>query len=159
MLCRLALLTLLGAACACDAPPRDKEPAQPPVPGIAAPIPLSKQEAGALAEQCGKMSLEQFHRARKDGIENTPEGKATAEFSHHYNAHLNVCFYLLTVSSPGTLRKMLFDINGGELYGEYLGPATIDSPAAARPKTCRIESFYCASGREWDVLAEPYMRD
>jgi hypothetical protein len=159
MLCRLAFLTLLGAACACDAPPRDKEPVQPAVQGEAAPVSLSKQETDALSERCGKMSLEQFHRARKDGIENTADGKATAEFAHHYNTKLTTCFYLLTVSSSGTLNKMLFDINGGELYGEYLGPAIIESPADARPKTCRIESFYCASGREWDVLVEPYMQE
>ena len=99
------------------------------------------------------MSREQFQHASQD------ERDKTAEFAHHYNTKLNVCFYLLTVSSPGTLKKMIFDINGGELYGEFLGPAILESPAASRPKTCRIESFYCASAREWDVLSEPYMQE
>jgi hypothetical protein len=72
---------------------------------------------------------------------------------------LNTCFYLLTVASPATRRKMLFDINGGELYGEFLDAAVVDSPKPPMPKACRVESFYCASEREWHVLIEPYMED
>ena len=82
-----------------------------------------------------------------------------AEFRNHYNAKLDTCFYLLTLVTSGSRKKMLFDVNGGELYGEYLGPAEFTSPVAERPKTCRVESFYCASGREWEVLVEPYMQD
>ena len=159
MLCRLALLTLLAALSACDAPPRVEGPAPPKPAEIPAAAPLSKQQAGELSAQCAKLSREQFQHAWKDGREKTAEGPLTAEFANHYNTKLNICFYLLTVSSPGTLKKMLFDINGGELYGEFLGPAIAESPAAGRPKTCRIESLYCASAREWDVLAEPYMLD
>lgn len=161
MLCRLALLTLLGALCACDAPPRSKE-STPPAAQVdekAPAAPLSKQQADELSEQCGKMSREQFRRAWKEGSENTAEGETTAEFKNHYNPKLSTCFYLLTVASAGTLKKMLFDINGGELYGEYLGPAAVVSPPASFPKTCRVESLYCASGREWDVLVRPYMED
>lgn len=159
MLCRLAIWTLLGALSACDAPPKVQQPAPPSPAEIPAVAPLSKQQADDLAAQCGKWSREQFQRAWKDGKEVTAQGQSTAEFAFHYNKSLNVCFYLLTVSSDSTLKKMLFDINGGELYGEFLGPVIVESPAASRPKTCRIESFYCASVREWEVLAEPYMKD
>ena len=155
----LAPLALLWALAACDAPPPGKEPILPPVQDKAAPAPLSKQEIGERSEQCGKLSREQFRRAWKDGRVNTDDGQMIAEFRNHYNAQLDTCFYLLSVASAGVLKKMLFDINGGELYGEYLGPANIESPAAERLKACRVESFYCASGREWDVLVEPYMQD
>src|SRR5260221_1150156 len=117
MHCRWALLTFLGALAACDA--RQGEPSRPPVIEKPAPASLSKQQLDDRSQQCAKISREQFRRAWKDGTENTAEGKLTAEFASHYNAKLNTCFYLLAVSSPGTLKKMLFDINGGELYGEY----------------------------------------
>ena len=159
MLCRLVLLMLLGAVSACDAPPRSKEPAAPKAQEKVVVPPLSRQQLYERSEQCGKMSREQFRRAWKDGTEQTAEGKTTAEFVNHYNAKLSTCSYLLTVASAGTLKKILFDINGGELYGEFLGPAIVESPAVSRPKACRVESFYCASGGEWDVLVRPYMED
>ena len=153
MLCRLAILTLFGVLSACDAPPSVKEPAPPRPAEIPAAPQRSKQQADELSAQCGKMASEQFQRAWKDGNEITAEGQSTAEFAFHYNTKLNVCFYLLNVSSPGNFKKMLFDLNGGELYGEYHGPAV------SRPKACRMESLYCASAQEWEVLAEPYMKD
>jgi hypothetical protein len=139
-------------------------------PEKAAAAPLSQQRADELSEQCGKMSHEQFRRAWTSGTENTAEGQMTAEFAHHYNAKLNTCFYLLTVNRyahkngrgdapASTLNKMLFDINGGELYGEYLGLATAESPAGSFPKTCRVEGLYCASAREWEVLVRAYFED
>jgi hypothetical protein len=157
MLCRLALTLSLGAVCACDAPPPGPEPVAARAPEKAVPVPPSKQRAGELSEQCGKQSREQFRRAWQDGKENAADGKLGAEFTSHYNGKLNTCFYLLTVASANSLKKMLFDINGGELYGEYLGPAQAESPASGQPKICRVESFYCASAREWDVLVAPYM--
>ena len=161
MLRRLALLALLGALCACDSTVRDKDARQPAAkaPEKAAAPPLSPQQVSELAGQCEKMSREQFRRAWKDGSEKTAQGQVTAEFRNHYNAKLKTCFYLLTVASAGTLNKMLFDVNGGELYGEYLGPATNDPPPTGFPKVCMVESLYCASGREWDVLVRPYMEN
>jgi hypothetical protein len=152
-------LALLGAVCACDAPPRARELAPPMVQMKEAAKVLSKQQAGELSEQCAKMSRGQFRRAWKDGTEHTAAGRTIAEFVSHYNTSLNTCFYLLTVTSAGTLKKMLYDMNGGELYGEYLGPAIVESPSAGRPVTCRVDSFYCASEGEWGVLVRPYMED
>ena len=155
---RLALLTLLAALIACEPRPELKPPAAPKVEEKPAAAPLPKQQLSELSAKCAKASASQFQRALKDGIESTPEGKATAEYRSHYNAKQNACFYLLTVTSSAALKKMLFDVNGGELYGEFLGSPTVESPPV-RPKTCRVESFYCASGGEWDVLVRPYVED
>ncbi len=158
MVRRLALLTLFAALAACDPRPPVQQAAPPRAEEKPVPAPLSKKQAGELSAQCRKSALEQFRRGWKDGSEVTAEGKTTAQYASHYNAKLKTCFYLLTVASPATLRKMLFDVNGGELYGEYLGSTVVESPVG-RPKTCRMESFYCASGGEWDVLVRPYMED
>jgi hypothetical protein len=154
MLCRLTLLMLLGAVSACDAPP-GKQPVQPAVQEKKAPEP-STQQVEELSVQCEKKSRDQFRRDWQDG---TPDGRTTAEFASHYNVKRNTCFYLLTVASAGTHRQMLFDINDGEQYGEYLGPAAAGSPATGLPTTCRIEGMYCASRREWGVLVGPYMEE
>lgn len=143
---------LLGLVSACNAPQQETVSVQPKAPAQAAPVP-SKQRIADLTEQCGKKSREEFRRGWK-------EDAKTAEFASHYNAKLNTCFYLLTVSHPmGTLGKTLFDINGGEQYGEYLGPPTDESPPASQPASCRVEGFYCASRREWEVLVGPFMED
>jgi hypothetical protein len=155
----LVLLALLAAVSACDAPQRNSEALPPKTPARDAARTLTKQQLGELSARCAKMSREQFRRAWRDGTEITAEGKTTAEFASHYNAKLKTCFYLLSVASAGSLRKMLFDINGGEQYGEYQGPADFDSPMAGRPKACRVENLYCASGGEWLVLVAPYMED
>ena len=149
---------MVGLLSACDVP---REAVAPPAPAAqkpAAPA-LSKQQIADRSEQCRSKSRAQFARDWKDGVENTAEGKTTAEFTNHYNARMNTCFYLLTVASPGMQKKMLFDINGGELLGEFQGAPAVDAPKPQIPKACRVESFYCASEREWHVLIEPYMED
>ncbi len=155
MRCRLAMLTLLAAVSACDPSPRGKAAVQPSAREKEAVPALSKQQVEELSEQCGKTSRDQFRRDWKDGVAPAADGQMTAGFSNHYNAKLNTCFYLLTVkqSTNSALKIMLFDINDGEQYGEYLGPA------AGLPRICRIEGMYCASEREWEVLVRPYMED
>ena len=157
---RLALVMLLGAVCACDAPPRVTESMQPKAPKKEAEPALTKQQVSELSEQCGKKAREEFRRGWKDGTVATADGNKTAEFTNHYSVKLKTCFYLLTVNhTASTLGKTLFDINEGEQYGEYLGPATDESPAASQPASCRVTGFYCASRREWEVLIGPYMED
>jgi hypothetical protein len=162
-------LTLLGALAACDAP-RGTQPAQVKAEEKEVELVLSQQQVYELTEQCGKKSREEFRRAWNEGTVKTADGQMTAEFTNHYNVRLNSCFYLLTVShytagsdngsaSASTLNKMLFDINEGERYGEYLGPATDESPPVKFPETCKVVSLNCASRREWEVLAGPYMED
>jgi len=135
---------LVAVLSACDAPPQVAAPAPSKVPHKPAEAPPSKQQLEALSGECEKLAR---------------EGGKGAEIASHYNVKLKSCFYVITEVSGDTLRKKLFDLNGGDLYGEYLGPAVVESPATPRPKTCRIESFHCASAREWDVLAEPYMQE
>jgi hypothetical protein len=170
MLRRLALLTLLGALCACDAPPRDAKPMQPLARDRERAAVPSKEQVRERSGQCAKRSRDRFRRDWKDGSAETADGRMTADFTNHYNAKLGACFYLLTVShaandngqvgaSAGTVRKMLFDIDTAELYGEYLGPATDGSPTDAFPTTCRMESLHCGSGREWEALLERYIQE
>jgi hypothetical protein len=156
---RYLAMLVVGLLPACDVPTRDKVAAPPPPPLEKAEVPLSKQEIAENSSQCGSKSRAQFTRDWKDGTEVTAEGRTRAEFASHYNVKLNTCFYLLTVASPGTLKRMLFDIGSGEQYGEFLGPAVVESPAAERPKACRLGGFYCASAGEWEVLVRPYMED
>jgi hypothetical protein len=157
--CRLAALILLGALSSCDAPQPAAPPAPPKIEEKPVVAPLTKQQSYERSAQCGKLSHEQFRRAWSGGPVATEDGPMAAEFTSHYNERLNTCFYLLTLTSANTLKKMLYDVNGGELYGEYHGPVVQDSPSARRPKICRVESFYCASWREWEVLVDPYMED
>jgi hypothetical protein len=149
---RLALFILLGLVSACNAPQQNTVAVQPKAPAKVAPAP-SKERIADLTEQCGKKAREEFGRGWK-------EDTKKVEFASHYNAKLNTCFYLLTVSHPtGTLGRSLFDMNGGEQYGEYLGPAVDESPATKQPASCRVEGIYCASRREWEVLVGPFMED
>jgi hypothetical protein len=139
-----ALCALACLVSACDRPPAPVEAPQPVVQERAEPVPSPKQIADR-SEQCRQKSSEAFRRSRKD-----PE-KGAAAFTSHYNARMNSCFYLVTVDNPGEQSRTLYDLSEGELYGEFLGPAE------GEPKTCRLIAFYCASGREWDVLVRPYM--
>ena len=160
MLYRLALLTMLGLVSACNAPQRDTVSVQPKATAKVADPALSKQQVADLTEVCGKKAREEFRREWKEGTVATADGNKTAEFTNHYSVKLKTCFYLLTVNhTASTLGKTLFDINEGEQYGEYLGPATDESPAASQPASCRVTGFYCASRREWEVLVGPYMED
>ena len=150
----LALLPLLAAIAACDAPPQ-KNAATPPVASIEAPLPGPlKPGAGGLtlSEQCERAAGEIFRRDWREGTVTVAEGFLKAAFLSHYNARRNTCFYLLTVGQcvhpngePGALSRKLFDLHTGELYGELAG------------NTCRVDGYYCASGGEWEVLVEPYM--
>lgn len=166
---RLTLWTLLGALCACDAP-RDAKPVQPVARDKEPAAVLSREQVRERSEQCASMSRDRFRRDWKDGSAETADGRAAAEFSNHYNAKLDACFYLLTVShsanddgqgsaSAGTLSRKLFDLDTAELYGEYLGPAADGSPADDFPKACRLEALHCGSRREWEVLLDRYMQD
>ena len=167
---RLALWTLLGALCACDAPPRDAATGQPAARHEEPAAVRSKEQVRARSEQCEKKTRDRFRRDWKDGSANTADRRMTAEFSNYYNAKLDTCFYLLTVShgtndngrgsaSADTLSRKLFDIDTAELYGEYLGPPADGSPADGFPARCRLEALHCGSRREWEVLLDRYMQN
>jgi hypothetical protein len=163
----MALLALLALIAAWDrsSPPAVDAPAAP----IAQEEPqapnLSGEALRAAHEQCSRKAGEEFRRAWNEGSVATADWLETAEFSNHYNAKLGVCFYLLAVvrrtpadAGEAVLRRlMLFDVNEGELYGEYRGPESGGSAGAGMPAICRVAALYCASRNEWDRLVEPFM--
>lgn len=152
---RLRLLTLVllsGLATACDAP-RPPPPATAPTPTQSqpAPAPLTPQQQTDLAAQCERKSGERFRR-------DWP-GRPAAEYSAHYNRKLKSCFYIVTITDTKR-SKSLVDIGENEVYGEYTGPLEAPgetTPAAQIPTACRVESMYCASEREWNVLVARYL--
>jgi hypothetical protein len=147
---RLALLMALGAVSACDAPPRAAAPTPPPAPAEPAAV-LSRQQVQERSEQCAKKARETFGRDSGGG--------AAAEFAFHYSTGRDTCFYLLTITRQETLSRKLLDIDENETYGEFLGLAAGEPPLKDMPEICRVESLYCASRGEWEILAAPYMRD
>lgn len=154
MLSRLAILALLPAVCACDPRPPTTDAGPPAAPPGEPRVALSNAQARERSEECGRTSREVFQREWKEAAAGAAPGQPAVDFTNHYNAKLDTCFYLLTVNDAASgLRKMLFDVNEREPYGEYLGRE------AAFPATCRVEHLYCASSGEWDVLVSPYMED
>jgi hypothetical protein len=146
-------LALIAALAACDAPPpaADTRPRAVPQKAAAA---LSNAQSRERSEECGKLSRATFQREWKDAAATPGEAPARVDFTNHYNAKLDACFYLLTVShSAERFRKLLFEVNEREPYGEYA------SAVPGSPLTCRVEHLYCGSSGEWDVLAAPYMED
>jgi hypothetical protein len=146
-----------------------------PVPRtVSAPAPIAQEQPASVHRsvdemsqsiaQCAQKSGEEFRRAWNDGTLSTDAWTETAEYTSHYNAKQDACFFLITVvrQLPATgavmlVRKMLYDANEGELYGEYAGPQAGGSPGSAMPDRCRMTAFYCASRKEWDRLAETFM--
>ena len=146
MLWRLAMLALLGAVIACNPRTHTAEPPRAAPQEEPASV-LSEQQVRERSEQCASASREAFQR----------DWKGAGDFAHHYNARLDTCFFLLTVESLETRSRKLFDVNERELYGEYLGPLADESPMKTSPAECRVAGFYCASGREWEVLVRNFM--
>jgi len=114
--------------------------------------------------QCAQKSGDEFRRAWNEGTVSTDAWTETAKYASHYNAPQDACFFLITVvrqpTAPGTVmlvRQMLYDVNQGELYGEYVGPEAGGAPGAGLPDTCRVTSLYCASRGEWGRLAATFM--
>lgn len=112
---------------------------------------LSRQQVQERAEQCAKKARETFRRDSGGG--------AAAEFAFHYSTGRDTCFYLLSITRQETLSKKLLDIDENETYGEFLGLAAGEPPLKDMPAICRVESLYCASRGEWEILAASYMRD
>lgn len=158
MPCRPALLAPLAALCVfgCDAPPRGTDTSAVTLaPAARAPAaPLSNAQSRERSEECGRRSREAFQREWKEVAAAPGEAPARVDFTNHYNAKLDACFYQLTVShSAERSRKLLFEVGEREPYGEYA------SPQPDSPLVCRVEHLYCGSSGEWDVLVAPYMED
>ena len=164
----LAALFLLGAVAACH-PPAPELIAVAALAAEAAPV-ATPVQVRERSELCAKASADRFRSDWKESGVPAPDGTTTADFVSHYNARLNICFYLLTVrqftvtegegwATWGTLRKVLFDFGADEQYGEYLGPAIQSSRSDRVAARCKIEELFCFSEAEWNTLAGSYMKD
>lgn len=162
---RLSAFFLLGAVAACNPPAPEKivVPAK-----VVEAIVLPPEQVRERTGLCAKATGERFRRDWKESGVSNPEGTLSADFASHYNAKLNICFYLLTVRQfadeeggvpTGTLRKILFDFGGEELYGQYVGPVMAGSPWDRFMARCKVDELFCTSEAEWDRLARAYMED
>jgi hypothetical protein len=145
----LSALTLLGALCACDAPRQAEAPAPPPPPEPVAVVP-SEPQIQQRATQCESKARARFKLDAKQG---------PADFAHHYHRKLDTCFYLVTVAHQEARNRKLLDLNENETYGEFLGLPGAEASPNKHPDQCRVESTYCASEREWEVLVRQFMED
>jgi len=163
---RLAALLLLGAVAACNRPA--PEVAVVPARVVEAAPVLPPEQVRERSALCAKATGDRFRRDWKESGVPTPEGTVAADFASHYNARMNVCFYLLTVRHfadgeggvpSGTLRKILFDFGDEELYGQYVGPVMPGSPSDRFLARCKVDELFCTSEAEWDRLARAYMEE
>jgi hypothetical protein len=123
---------------------------------------LTVEEMSQAVAQCARKSSMEFRKAWDQGTVDTEAWSESAGFASHYNEKQDVCFYMLTIVRQANdtavlVRKLLYDVNEGELYGEYRGPEAGGLPGAGMPNTCRMAGLYCASSREWDRLAGTFM--
>lgn len=157
----LALLALIAALPACDRG-EQRAAAQPAAPPEA-PIVLSPQQIQRRTLGCRERGHSEARVARHASAGQAPEGLIAIGYTPHYNAKLDTCFLLRSVSFPavagGALRRTLVDPIEREQYGEYLGPAEGGRPGERPPETCNVASMYCASEHEWEVLARNFMAD
>jgi hypothetical protein len=121
----------------------------PPAPEKPA-VTLSPPQLEERRARCEAKARDRFQREAKEG---------TAGFAAHYNTRLDSCFYVLTDTRADRVRRKLVDLDENEDFGEYLGAADAEPVAGRHPDTCRLEAFYCASAREWQVLARSFMED
>lgn len=159
MLRRLALLALIPALSSCG---RDDQIPVSTSRAVQAeePVALSPQEIRARAAGCRERARAEHRATRRTSAGQAPEGLVTSGYQPHYNARLDTCFYLQTVSYPASaLRRTLIDISEREIYGEYLGQVEGGAPGARIPDICSVAGMYCASEREWELLARNFMAD
>jgi hypothetical protein len=84
-------------------------------------------------------------------------------FSDHYNPRIKRCFVIASEETStvypdkpaaGTTGKSLVDLTASTRLGQVVNPW----PAATGTlQICKVESKHCASTREWEELAAPYM--
>ena len=137
---RLATLSLLGVVAACN-PPAPEVIVVPAKVVEAAPV-LPPEQVRERSVLCAKATGDRFRRDWKESGVPTPEGNVTADFASHYNAKMNICFYLLTVrhfadgeggAVSGTLRKILFDFGG---YNRAAAAARFSNVANSVERVC-----------------------
>lgn len=156
---RLALLALIAAMSSCgrddQIPVSTSRASQVEEPAALSPKQVEERTLG-----CRERARAEYRATRRTSATQAPEGMVTSGYAPHYNAKLDTCFYLQTVSYPASaLRRTLMDINEREIYGEYLGLVEGGAPGARIPDACNVAGMYCASEREWELLARNFMAD
>ena len=132
--------------------------------GACSPKPPVSQE---LQRRCDHDASTWFQAQHPDGVtRETVDSAIHTEqytFSDHYNPRLKRCFVIASVEkstvypdkpSTGTTGKSLLDLDADAQVGQVVNtwPA-----AAGTLQNCSVGSKRCASTREWEELAAPYM--
>jgi hypothetical protein len=129
---------------------------------------IAAPAGAAAASTSQELSQQCQESAAKYKAEAWPKGAMAdsglhAKFESHYNAKLNRCFVLETVSqvsrSPALKRilpretQRLLDADDKTEFGKY------DSWGDGPPMTCSLQETKCASRQEWLRLVEPFMEE
>ncbi len=119
-----------------------------------------------LQERCGKQAADLFKSKDISGVTVGKDGRFRGEsqdYSNHYSARLNKCFYLETRNifpenkTDGRVDwRILSDINENKTYGQFRH--TSNSTNAA-PDECYVQEKKCSSAKEWIELVKPFMED
>jgi hypothetical protein len=107
-----------------------------------------------LQERCGKRAEEVL---RFNGWN---PAKDIASIQSHYNSRLNRCFAIQRTMIYGDPNVILFDVNEGKDYGEFiLSHVQYKGELSLIVTECYVEKKHCRSAEEWDELARPYMEE
>jgi hypothetical protein len=106
-----------------------------------------------LQERCGKQAAEAFGSPSAISDKNI---LTTASYENHYNARLNKCFYLLTVTTSSLERwrlknVVLIDLHENKEYGTFMGGTVVTS--------CEVRGIQCRTEQEWQALVKPFMEE
>lgn len=113
------------------------------------------------AQQCGDLVAKIYRDTWPKGV--APDGGVVPRMEAHYNAKLDKCLFLETVSgswrSPALKRILPREMQrlGDAFENKNLGKfdAWNDEP----PVACWVQDKKCGSKQEWQQLIRPYLSD
>jgi hypothetical protein len=131
---------------------------------------LARFRAYELSERCGKTAGDEFRRNWPDPVRRHESGFKIADYSNHYQAKLNKCFYLLRIthitnksktSEQSVTKTMLLkDINEAKIYASFTSaPAGNAQLIGGAPMDCKVLGKACASKEDWEAQVKQYMED
>jgi hypothetical protein len=126
-----------------------------------------KPRTQELERRCDHAASAWFQARHPDGVtRETVDSAIHTEqytFSAHYNPRLQRCFVIASEEkstvypdkpAAGTSGKALMDLDANVQVGQVVNPWPAGSGTL---KDCSVASQRCASTREWEELAAPYM--
>lgn len=132
---------------------------------------ISQVSIGAsldLQEKCAKQAHEEFRRLGWKEQQATDIGVSQADYTNHYNGHLNRCLVVIEITSTtgNTIwtTKTLSDAFEGKTYGDYLWHTDqVKKYWEVPPVTCSVtlpsgEEKACHSEAEFSDLVKIYMQ-